>query len=71
MASRLFDSSLKQLYAYMYIFMEDLAHDISESLNAHTYGISYAHNSYRCAQKCRDTDLNKSADFLLNPCFCI
>ena len=33
------------------IFIEDLAHDLSESLNAHTYGISYAHNSYRCAQK--------------------
>ena len=43
MASRLFDSSLKQLYAY--IFMEDLAHDISESLNAHIYVISYAHNT--------------------------
>ena len=42
MASGLFDSSLKQLYAY--IFIEDLAHDISLSLNAHTYGISYAHN---------------------------
>ena len=42
MASGLLDSSLKQLYAY--IFMEDLAHDISLSLNAHTYGISYAHN---------------------------
>ena len=42
MASGLFDSSLKQLYAY--IFVEDLAHDISLSLNAHTYGISYAHN---------------------------
>ena len=40
MASGLFDSSLKQLYAY--IFIEDLAHDISLSLNAHTYGISYA-----------------------------
>ena len=49
MASRMFDSSFKQLYAY--IFMEDLAHDISESSNAHTYAISYAHNSYRCAQK--------------------
>ena len=50
MASGLFDS-FKQLYAY--IFIKDLAHDtgISESLNAHTYGISYAHNSYRCAQK--------------------
>ena len=48
MASGLFDSSFKQLYAY--ILMEDLAHDISESLNAHTYGIRYAHNSYRCAQ---------------------
>ena len=46
----LIDSSFKQLYSY--IFMEDLAHDISEHLNAHTYGISYAHNSYRCAQKC-------------------
>ena len=51
MASRLFDSSFKQLYTY--IFMEDLAHDISESLNAHTYGISYAHYSYRCAHKCQ------------------
>ena len=42
MASGLLDSSLKQLYAY--IFMEDLTHDISLSLNAHPYGISYAHN---------------------------
>ena len=42
MASGLFDSSHKQPYAY--IFIEDLAHDISLSLNAHTYGISYAHN---------------------------
>ena len=42
MASRLFDSSLKQLYAY--IFIEELAHDTSLSLNAHNYGISYAHN---------------------------
>ena len=41
MASGLFDSSFKQLYAY--ICIEDLAHDISESLNAHTYGISYMH----------------------------
>ena len=50
MDSGLFDCSFKQLYAY--IFMEDLAHEISEYLNAHTYRISYANNSYRCAQKC-------------------
>ena len=42
MASGLLDSSLKQLNAY--IFMKDLAHDIALSLNAHTDGISYAHN---------------------------
>ena len=50
------DISFKQLYAY--IFMEDLAHDILESLNAHTYGISYANNSYRCAQNVYENSHN-------------